>query len=166
MKKLYLILILILPLHKAYAITEGNCYKARGKAKHICMTQEEGKKILGDLKTLRHQVKTEIPNLKNQIELHVMTRDLLKAQRKMAEDALKKQEKAIERTEKVSAKMNLENKGLLVSVEKWKKESEKAKRERWTFLLIGVGTGVVITAAVVIAVAMYAKPINLQVTAK
>lgn len=164
MKRILLILLLLLPMHKAYAATEGNCYRTKGKAKHICMKIEEGKKFLADFKVMEHKIKTDIPNLRQQVKLLIMTQELLKTQRKTAETALAEQAKAIKRTEKVSAKMNLENKGLIVSVEKWKEEAEKAKRERWTFLLIGVGTGVVITAAVVVAVAMYAKPITVQVT--
>jgi len=159
MRNILLVCLIIFPLHKAYAATEGNCYKARGKARHICMKLEEGKKYLADFKVMDHKVKTDIPNLKQQVELLTMTQDLLRAQRKMAEDALKKQEKVVTRMEKVSSKMNIENKDLLVSVEKYKKESEQLKRERWTFLLIGVGSGIVVTAVAITAIALYAKPI-------
>ena len=162
--KITVLILSLLFVHKAYAATEGNCYKPRnGKPKHMCMKIEEGKKFFADLEALEHQVKKDIPDLKKQVRLLELNEKILKNQRRDAEAALKKGQDAVIRMEKISGKISLENNGLLVTAEKYKKEADKFKRERWNYLLIGVGTGVVVTAVVVTAIALYAKPFTVTV---
>ena len=144
--------LVLLPLHKAYGIMYGKCYNTRSEsATHACLLLEEAKKLLADLQVFKKEAE-KIPLLQTQIDTQKSTIKLLEVQLKKANDALLEFNKATELHEKANAKLNDENKKILVTAQKYEKENNDLKKERWVYLGIGIGAGVVITAGIVITV--------------
>lgn len=157
MKKMIVISIFIffaIPMHKAYAIKYGKCYKTKKSyATHGCLLIEEAKKILEDLRVYKKKAE-KLPLLEQQIKIKDSTIFLLKEQRIKADKTVTIQEKAIEKHETASANLNSENKDLLSSIEEYKKEVDQMARQRWVFLGIGLGAGMIIATGVIVAVSI------------
>jgi hypothetical protein len=151
-----LFIIFLLP-HKAYAISYGKCYPTPlQKATHACLKKKESQKLLTQLKTLKEKAK-KIPLLEESIKIQKQTIELLKENRRKAEKALIESERALVKHEKVNAKLNGENKKLLLSAVEYEKRANHYKSQRMTFLWIGLGIGIATATGVVVAIAIVAN---------
>lgn len=130
----------------------GNCVVPRKrdehKSTHIAFTLQKGKDLLEQVRVLRSVVKAKDDLLQTKVNLKNERIDWLNVRLKQSEKAVNYQREQLVQKSKKLEQVEEKNKELVVEVAKY-------KGERYMYLAIGIGTGVVVVGLIIGSIAIY-----------